>query len=587
MAKITTPTWEAALNGRTDLNNYGDNRLLLFALQLHEGIEDIDLVATEALTDGHNDKKCDLVYSDPELGKIIVAQGYWSSKPDRKEAPSNKASDLNTACAWLFGRDYASMPPELKSVAEEVEGRLVIDEVSAIEIWYVHNLQESDNVARELERVKETADSLVRRNFSASKVDSISVTEVGRRTLNTWYRGTQTPILVTEGFSFETRGGYTTEGTNWSAYSTSVPAAWLRDLYLRFGKDLFSANVRDYLGSRKSAKNINNNIKATASDSPKMFWVLNNGITAIVNNFEATSEDEAGLLEISGIAVVNGAQTTGALGSSPDADLSDAYVPARFVKCSDPRTVQDIIRCNNSQNKVEAADFRSNDPIQSKLRRQFGLLGGGVSYTGGRRGGAEDSIRRPRNALPSYSAGQALAAFHGDPAIAYNKRSSIWQSDSLYSRFFNEKTTAKHVLFSYSLLKAAEAAKAKLRSIPTDHKTQAQERQWAILQQRGATFLLTSALAASVETILNRAVADTFDLEFVSNLTIEQCIEAWSPLLEVSLPFVSALSGALNRYNLSQNRELVQDCINQFVDLVQAVKAANQETFREFTDQVR
>ncbi len=575
------------MNGRTDLDAYTDNRLLIFALQLHEGIEDIDLVATEALTDGSNDKKCDLVYTDPELGKIVIAQGYWSSRPGRPEAPANKASDLNTACAWLFGRDYVSMPPELKSVAEEVEARLDVDEVSTIEIWYVHNLQECDNVARELERVKETADSLIRRNFPESKVDSISAKEVGRQTLNTWYRGTQTPILVTEKFSFETRGGYTTEGTNWRAYSTSVPAAWLRGLYLQFGKELFSANVRDYLGSRKSAKNINNNIKATASGAPKMFWVLNNGITAIVNNFEATSEDETGLLEISGIAVVNGAQTTGALGSSPDADLSDAYVPARFVKCSDPKTVQDIIRCNNSQNKVEAADFRSNDPIQSDLRRQFRTLGGGVSYTGGRRGGAEDSIRRPRNTLPSYSAGQALAAFHGDPAIAYNKRSSIWQSDSLYSRFFNERTTAKHVLFTYSLLKAAEAAKAALRAMPADQRTQAQERQWAILQQRGATFLLTSAVAASMETILDRAVADTFDLEFASDLSIEECIEAWSPLLEVSLPFVSALAEALNRYNLSQNRELVENCINRFVDLVQAVKQANQETFSEFADQVR
>lgn len=579
-------TWEHALNNREDLQKYGNNRLILYALQLHEGLEDIDLVAAESLTDGSNDKKCDLVYCDPESGKIIISQGYWTSNTDRKEAPANKASDLNTACSWLFGRDYASMPSDLKSISEEIESRLEADEISTVEIWYVHNLKESVNVKRELERVKELADCLIRAKFPSINVDSVSAKEVGTGTLDSWYRGTKTPILVTDEFTFETTGGYTTEGTNWRAYSTSVPASWLRDLYIRFGKELFSANVRDYLGSRRSVKNINNNIKSTANTAPEMFWVLNNGVTAIVNDFEATSEDESGLLEIKGIAVVNGAQTTGALGSLPDADLSNAFVPARFVKCSEPRTVQDIIRCNNSQNKVEAADFRSNDAIQSRLRGEFSKLGSGVSYFGGRRGGAEDSIRRPRNLLPSYSAGQALAAFHGEPAIAYNQRSNIWQSDTLYSRFFNEQTSAKHILFSFTLLKASEAAKANLRNISTENRTLAQSRQWETLQQRGATFLLTSALAASMETFLGRAIVNTFELEFIAHESIDECIEIWKPILDISLPFINALSGALNRSNLSKNRELVSDNINQFVDLIQAVSGPNKLTFSEFANRV-
>ncbi|MEM6456460.1 MAG: hypothetical protein AAF772_15320, partial [Acidobacteriota bacterium] len=97
--------WKVALDGRSDLKQYGHNQLLLFALQLHEAIDDIHLVAAEYLTDGRNDKKCDLVYIDSESGKVIIAQGYWSDKVGRASAPGNKASDLNTACAWIFGKD--------------------------------------------------------------------------------------------------------------------------------------------------------------------------------------------------------------------------------------------------------------------------------------------------------------------------------------------------------------------------------------------------------------------------------------------------------------------------------------------------
>ena len=58
--------------GRTDLVDlYGDNSLLLYALQLRYDIEDIISVASEALTDGSDDKKCDLIYIDRDSGFFL------------------------------------------------------------------------------------------------------------------------------------------------------------------------------------------------------------------------------------------------------------------------------------------------------------------------------------------------------------------------------------------------------------------------------------------------------------------------------------------------------------------------------------
>ena len=238
---------------------------------------------------------------------------------------------------------------------------------------------------KELGKVINTASALIRQAHRNTEVDSISATEVGRETLNKWYKGTLAPILVTSDYELETKGGFRADGERWSAYSTSVPASWLRKVFDEHGKTLFAANIRDYLGSRKSDRNINNNIKQTATKNPSMFWVFNNGITALVNNFDATSEGDIGILHISGMAIVNGAQTTGALGAIEDADLDDAFVPVRFVKCTDTDTIQDIIRYNNSQNRIEAADFRSNDAVQTRLREEFEGFPE-AEYRGGRRG---------------------------------------------------------------------------------------------------------------------------------------------------------------------------------------------------------
>jgi hypothetical protein len=154
--------------------------------------------------------------------------------------------------------------------------------------------------------------------------------------------------------------------------------------------------------------------------------VYNNGLTALVHEFKLNPRKTK--LDIQGLAIVNGAQTTGALGSLDEPPDSSVEVPARFVKCNDSDTILNIIRFNNSQNKLEAADFRSNDPIQHRLRKEFEEIPDAL-YLGGRRGGGEDVIKRSPNLLPTDTCAQAVAAYHLNPIVAYNEKSQIWNSD--------------------------------------------------------------------------------------------------------------------------------------------------------------
>ena len=165
---------------------------------------------------------------------------------------------------------------------------------------------------------------------------------------------------------------------------------------------------------------------------------------------------------------MNGAQTTGALGSLSRLPSEHVNVPVRFVVTSDKDTIFDIIQYNNSQNKVTASDFRSRDRIQHRLRAEIVPIPH-AEYEGGRRGGASDAIRRNPYLLPSYTVGQALAAVHGDPEVAYNQKSEIWALDPLYTRYFNEDTTGPHLVFCYALLRCIEARKAASRVQIEEH----------------------------------------------------------------------------------------------------------------------
>ena len=417
----------AKFEARSDLQEYGPNALLLFALQLRWGITDIEGVAAVALTDTSNDKKCDLVYVDRANGRVVVGQGYFSEKADLTAAPSNKASDLNTAVTWLLSGPLEGLPEVLQSAAEEVRDAIENDEVREFHVWYVHNAPESENVKQELNQAVVTADSLIRNHFKAAQVE-VTTMEVGVGELDRLYERTEATIAVTDQLSVAVSGGFETEGEHWSAYTTAVPGSWLREQWSKYGGDLMSPNVRDYLGIVRSERNINNGIKTTASATPDRFWIYNNGITVLVNNFEieAGTNGET-VLKLSGAGIVNGAQTTGALATLSDTDapgIDDTRVLTRFVKCEDPEVLGDIIKFNNTQNKVEAADFRSKDEVQERLRKEFEDVPD-ADYRGARRGGIKDAIERPANRLPDPAVAQALAAFQLAPNLAYNETRRI------------------------------------------------------------------------------------------------------------------------------------------------------------------
>lgn len=350
-------------------------------------------------------------------------------------------------------------------------------------------------------------------------------------------------------------------------------------MYHAHSTALFSANVRDYLGSRRSDSNINNGIKDSATNSPENFFVFNNGITALVNDFKYDSETK--VLKISGLSIVNGAQTTGAIGSLANSPAENMLIPIRLIKCGNPDTVASIVKFNNSQNKINAPDFRSNDQHQRRITGEFATIPQ-LKYTS-RRGGSADIIRRNPNILPSVTAGQVLAAFHGEPSVAYNDKSKIWDSDRLYSQFFNDQTTAKHITLCYSLMKTIEDLKIELLN-PDGELLEEQESLLEFLRSRGSIILFTTAIADCLENLLNRRIPNKFSVEFCRNVSLDEAKQIWRPIINIGISFVSQLSSGLQ--DGIKNQERINNAKLTFVSLMGAVRGANSQIVDNFANEI-
>lgn len=572
----------AAFESRSDLAPYGDNALLLFVAQLRLNFDDVDSFAANSLTDGSNDKKCDLVAVSADRQRITLAQGYMSSK-SVNAAPANKASDLNTGVSWLLSGPLDSLPETLRGAAEEVRDALASGEVREFQLWYVHNLPESANVETELAQAAVTADGIIRRDYAGLDVD-ISFAEIGSGGLEEEYARTQIPILVPDHYEFVVPGGFEVSAGEWSAYSTAMAASDLRALWNTHKTRLMSPNIRDYLGIVRSSGNINFGIKETARSQPENFAIFNNGITVLVHNFAVRDEEGPNgewrhILSVDGVGVVNGGQTTGALGSLDDSDatgLKSALVMARFVKCSSVAVLGDIVRYNNTQNKVEATDFRSRDAIQERLRLEFDAIPE-AEYRGGRRGGVSDAIQRSKTLLPDSSVAQSLAAFHGDPNLAYNETRSIWDNDAVYARVFRSEISARHIIYAYSLLKAIEQAKLNNSRIAESARTDAQKRHGTFFSARGSNYLLVAAIGSSIEVILGRAVADRYSLRFAADMSPAKGVAVWQPVVDLALSFSAQLQSATDQGLKAQER--VRKAIQDFNSMIEAIRSANPAPF--------
>lgn len=136
---------------------------------------------------------------------------------------------------------------------------------------------------------------------------------------------------------------------------------------------LFGSNLRESLITKKSKPYLS--MSKTILECPENFWYYNNGITIIAKDIVQKSDDE---IELKSFSIVNGAQTTSALGlflkeakknhETENIDnLKKVYILTRILKIPDDKMRQEIAIFNNSQTPITTRDMVANRPEQKHL----------------------------------------------------------------------------------------------------------------------------------------------------------------------------------------------------------------------------
>lgn len=267
------------------------------------------------------------------------------------------------------------------------------------------------------------------------------------------YDSKQSHIEVKEKIEFPAAFSFEEKGPNWKAYVTSVPGTWLHTIYTKYGESLFSANYRGFLGGGRRRR-VNSGIRESAETRAADFWAFNNGITILTMG---VTKDKTGKASLTGISIINGAQTTGSIGS---VDLSkqsvaEVRVLCRVIESSDADTIAEIVRFNNTQNAITAWDQYSNDPDQKRLVAEFDSLGFAYNIKRGQIGEDDE--------LGIDEVIQPLLAFHGRPQDAIRGKNAIFDRKQLYQNAFDGKK-ARHILFVYALSMAIDNKRLALKA---------------------------------------------------------------------------------------------------------------------------
>lgn len=368
----------------TDVKNPNDREdkfytrsLAALAVVMRCGI-DYD-IAAQSVTDGYHDMGIDAVYNDAPQKKLLLVQSKWR-KDGTGGISLDEANTFTTGIKRILNFDFSGCNEKLAAKQQEITAA-ICDMDYQIEVVYCHTGNEAMNTYAQrpftelLSQVNEddSADLLV---LVENKLQDIY------EYLANGQNGDDIvldDVLLTNWGSID---------TPFKAYYGTIPVSAIGEWYTQYGNRLFAKNIRYYKGSTE----VNQGIKDVLKTQPEKFFYYNNGIKILCKQITkkaaySTGKD-IGLFVLEGVSLVNGAQTTGAIGAvfaeNPEA-IASAHVLVQMIDLGDAGDEQatQITKLSNTQNRIDGKDFASLDPQQDRLRKELSLAGFQYLYKAG------------------------------------------------------------------------------------------------------------------------------------------------------------------------------------------------------------
>ncbi|MDB6058799.1 MAG: hypothetical protein JWO95_2643 [Verrucomicrobiales bacterium] len=400
-----------------------------------------------AVTDGGDDNGLDAVYYSTAQNMLVLVQSKWI-KDGKSEPDSAEVTKFCKGVQDLVNSEFDRFNQKVQRQQSSIENALSIFNCR-LQLVLIHT-GKSDLAIHATRQIED----LLKELNDATEIASFE--NIGQERIYSMMAESAAGGAISLEFGLASWGKVEAPHTAFYGMVTGTEvAAWWK----QYGERLFAKNLRSVLG----ATDVNKQIDSTVQCRPDDFWYFNNGITITAKNVEKTlaggGNRDLGTFRAVGAHIVNGAQTVSTLGryaGSAD-NLAKAQIPLRVISLSGaPEDYGALItRTNNTQNRIEARDFVSQDQEQHRFRRELQMEG--IEYHLSRSEGFKPS----ELSFDLEEATVALACATGDATLAALAKREIGRfwldiDKAPYKRLFNPSVSSLYIYHCVLLYRIVE-----------------------------------------------------------------------------------------------------------------------------------
>jgi len=440
-------------------NHFETRAIAALALMMTAGLD--SQKSALHLTDGFHDMGIDAIYLDDTQKELIVIQSKWRSN-GIGGITQEEMQSFTEGVKRIIEFDLNGCNPKITQKKDDIYFALTSMGYQ-IHLIFVHTGNEPSN-----EYVERPLKALM--NSTNDEISTLLVySEISFKEIYAYLAQGQNPENINLDDVILSNWGKIE--SPFPVYYGTVSAAAIGEWYRKYGNTLFAKNIRFY----KGATDVNDGMKKTLLQNPENFFYYNNGIKLLCKSITRKAKDSTtnatGLFSLEGVSLVNGAQTTGTIGTifaeNPE-QVAKASVMIQIVdlnKAPEEAYIQ-ITKLSNTQNRIENKDFAALDPEQERLRTDLAFSHFTYLYKSG------DRLTNMDEQLTFDEAIIALSCAHED--LSYStlaKRNLGALSEDItkapYKALINPSTNSFVLLNSVLIIRQIEKELQKMRELST------------------------------------------------------------------------------------------------------------------------
>ncbi len=221
-----------------------------------------------------------------------------------------------------------------------------------------------------------------------------------------------------------------------AAAIVNVSAFSIKELYARHNINLLSLNLRYHINGGK----IDKEIRETIDKTPESFWLKNNGITIICDDFRIDGCE----VKLWNFSIVNGGQTTYLIHRSESIDKKNFFwIPCKIIKNTGKTPEEknlfslEIAQATNSQKPIQDADLKTNTHEQRRFSQVLRTVD--IFYKNKRGETVPTKYNDTYSNTNLAEVGKlCMAAIFQEPCKSKNKPSDSYKEAKYYNPIFKD-----------------------------------------------------------------------------------------------------------------------------------------------------